>query len=143
MERMSAEDFRKKADSEKTEKEVQSECIQYLRMRGWKVPAELLETPTHLCGIYLVCGTTRRKGDHQGTMQTPGISDLWLSPPGWKTWIGIECKRPVKFSISPEQVMLADAGLTHIVRSVSELQNVLETVCSHTTQKERGKHTDD
>jgi hypothetical protein len=38
-----------------------------------------------------VLGTRRRKGDHQGTMQTPGIPDLYVFVPGWSDlWIEVK-----------------------------------------------------
>lgn len=45
-----------------SEKHVQRQIVDYLRVRGATV---------------YVLGTVRRKGDHPGTMQTPGIPDLW------------------------------------------------------------------
>jgi len=40
-----------------------------------------------LGGRAWVLGTRRRRGDHQGTMQTPGIPDVWafLPPPRYKS----------------------------------------------------------
>ena len=43
------------------EKEIQSDVVKLLETVG--------------AAVYKI-GTTRKKGDHQGTMQTPGIPDL-------------------------------------------------------------------
>ena len=43
------------------EKEIQADIVKMLRSVG--------------AGVYRI-GTTRKKGDYQGTMQTPGIADL-------------------------------------------------------------------
>lgn len=48
------------------EKAVQAQIVHLLRSIG--------------ANVY-VLGTTRRKGDHQGTMQTPGIPDLYVFLP--------------------------------------------------------------
>lgn len=48
------------------EKHVQRQIVDYLRLIGATV---------------YVLGTVRRKGDHPGTMQTPGIPDLWAFLP--------------------------------------------------------------
>jgi len=132
MDTLSTEEFRKLTEKNKEEKHVQQEIIQWLRLRGWRVPAELIGARNSISGVYLVCGTKRRKGDHQGTMQTPGIPDLWLCPIGWKFWIGIEIKRPVDGKVRPEQQMLSDAGLSYVVRSVEEVKIVLEKARNHT-----------
>lgn len=49
-----------------SEKHVQRQIVDYLQLIGAQV---------------YVLGTKRRKGDHQGTMQTPGIPDLWVFLP--------------------------------------------------------------
>lgn len=59
----------------------------------------------HLGGAVWVAGTTRRKGDYQGTMQTPGLPDLphvflpekraeRLALGFTQRHLVIECKRP-------------------------------------------------
>lgn len=63
-----------------------------------------------------VLGTTRKKGDHQGTMQTPGLPDLIAflqrRPAGGhqpiRHLLFIECKRPKKGRYSSEQLELRD-----------------------------------
>lgn len=56
-------------------------------MLGMRAPLEKVEQ-AHICklvsnlgGKPYVIGTRRRKDDYQGTMQTPGIADLWISLP--------------------------------------------------------------
>jgi hypothetical protein len=65
------------------EKHVQRQIVDYLRLIGAEV---------------YVLGTVRRKGDHPGTMQTPGIPDLWAFIPAKGGNVGcglwIEVKRP-------------------------------------------------
>jgi hypothetical protein len=63
------------------EKHVQRQIVDYLRLIGAEV---------------YVLGTVRRKGDHPGTMQTPGIPDLWAFLPAGgfgPTTLWIEVKR--------------------------------------------------
>lgn len=77
-------------------------------------------------GDVYVLGTKRKKGDHQGTMQTPGISDLYgfLPPPRYRpsvtTWsdLWVEVKRE-KGEPSEEQVTFRErcirAGTPHVM----------------------------
>lgn len=76
------------------EKHVQRQIVDYLRLIGAEV---------------YVLGTVRRKGDHPGTMQTPGIPDLWaFLPPakaaahGERGYLWIEVKA-AKGLLSPQQ----------------------------------------
>lgn len=62
-----------------------------------------------LGGKHYTLGTRRRKGDHQGTMQTPGIGDVYgfLPPPRARPddpWAAfwVECKAPGG-RMSPDQ----------------------------------------
>ena len=67
------------------------------------------------CGVY-VLGTRRRQGDYHGTMQTPGIPDLFAFLPPRPEGIAdalpaclwLELKAP-KGRRSPEQVAFGDA----------------------------------
>ena len=77
------------------------------------------------CGVY-VLGTRRRKGDYHGTMQTPGIPDLFAFLPPYPTYVEdydyyaagvantvpaclwLELKAP-KGRRTPEQVAFGDA----------------------------------
>ena len=72
------------------EKEIQADIVKLLETVG--------------AAVYKI-GTTRKRGDHQGTMQTPGIPDLVafvtvmvpLYPDGRRTYtmqLWIEVKRP-------------------------------------------------
>lgn len=72
-------------------KPVQREAGEQLKVR------QLIAS---LGGRAFVLGTRRRKGDHQGTMQTPGLPDLVAflpvrasSPPVWRLVV-VECKAP-------------------------------------------------
>ena len=107
------------------EKEIQSDIVKLLKTVG--------------AAVYKI-GTTRKKGDHQGTMQTPGIPDLCafvrvpislhVSPhrtdlvPLW-----IEVKRP-RGTMSPEQTMFRlrslEAGCAHLVGGVPEVLDWLK-----------------
>jgi hypothetical protein len=67
------------------ERTEQAEIVKLLRMLG--------------ASVY-VLGTTRRKGDHPGTMQTPGIPDLWVVFPStrqgleWTAlWIEVKAEK--------------------------------------------------
>ena len=68
------------------EKEIQADIVKLLNTVG--------------AAVYKI-GTTRKKGDHQGTMQTPGIPDLVAFVPTSKKWpdglqqfSSIEVQRP-------------------------------------------------
>jgi hypothetical protein len=89
------------------EKSEQAHIIQLLRSVGGKV---------------YVSGTTRRRGDHQGTMQTPGIPDLEVflprrDVPGKRLQLKVECKA-VGGRLSPEQQeykqLCAEADVAHV-----------------------------
>ena len=69
-------------------------------------------------GKVCVLGTSRRKGDHQGTMQSPGLPDLWIFMPSPKlpnshglidhaSGLWWECKSPTG-TRSQEQVNFAE-----------------------------------
>ncbi len=70
-----------------------------------------------------VLGTTRRKGDHPGTMQTPGIPDLYVHWPGRVTTFGfamwIEVKAPKGRLSEAQKQFQAECrdtdGITHLV----------------------------
>jgi hypothetical protein len=74
-----------------------------------------------------VLGTTRRQGDHMGTMQTPGIPDLWAFLParsGVSTLylcLWVEVKAPGG-RLRPEQRAFRDQctarGVPHVVGGV-------------------------
>lgn len=80
-------------------------------------------------GAVYVFGTTRRKGDYQGTMQTPGIPDLevFLPPAGGlseNTLLKIEVKAP-HGRLSPAQQHYRDhciaACVPHIVGGLDDV----------------------
>jgi hypothetical protein len=55
-------------------------------------------------------GTTRRRGDHHGTMQTPGLPDLLAFLPRGLGLLCIEVKAP-KGRLRPEQEVFRNAAL--------------------------------
>ena len=107
------------------EKEIQADIVQLLESVGAKV--------------YKI-GTKRKKSDHQGTMQTPGIPDLcafvnvqrdvgWSQPGMATVQIWIEVKRPGE-TMSEDQMMFCwnalRAGVNHIVGGVDEVLDWLK-----------------
>ena len=96
---------------------------------------ELLDTVG--AAVYRI-GTTRKKGDHQGTMQTPGIPDLVafvpvpfpLSTPHRATvQLWIEVKRPggkLHLVQTEFQLRALEAGCEHIVGGVDEVLDWLK-----------------
>ena len=95
------------------EKEIQADIVKLLETVG--------------AAVYRI-GTTRKKGDHQGTMQTPGIPDLlafveipkgrW-SPELVQLWI--EVKRPGGTCSEDQDAFTANAVMArceHIVGGV-------------------------
>ncbi len=91
------------------EKVEQAHIVQLLRTIGGRV---------------YVLGTRRRRGDFQGTMQSPGVPDLMAFLParahlaGAPRFVFIECKA-TGGRLRPEQQVFRDectsAGLAHIV----------------------------
>ena len=75
-----------------------------------------------------VSGTTRRKGDHPGTMQTPGIPDLEAFLPARNGWprrlLKVEVKAPGG-RLSAEQAeyrdLCLDASVAHIVGGLDDV----------------------
>lgn len=89
-----------------SEKVEQAHIVQLLRSIGAKV---------------IVLGTTRRKGDYQGTMQTPGVADLEVFLPiyvGMREFMKIEVKSDGG-RLSPAQKdyqqWCQEANITHVV----------------------------
>ena len=104
------------------EKEIQSDIVKLLGTVG--------------AAVYKI-GTTRKKGDHQGTMQTPGIPDLLafvpLPPsrryPSNAVQLWIEVKRPEgkMHLVQIEFRMRAlEAGCEHVVGGVPEVLDWLK-----------------
>ena len=69
-----------------------------------------------------VLGTTRRRGDYHGTMQTPGLPDLIASVKGHM--LMVECKA-AGGRLRPEQRVFQqacqDCGVAHVVGGVDEV----------------------
>ncbi len=82
-----------------------------------------------LGGRVYIAGTRRRRGDYQGTMQTPGIADLhgFLPPPRYNpsiatpTLLFVECKAQGG-RLSKDQAEFRDwcvaAGVSHVCGGV-------------------------
>ena len=75
--------------------------------------------------VYIL-GTRRKRGDFQGTRQTPGLPDLWtfmpanaLAPCGVGVWIEI---KTIVGRLRPEQAKFREdcrrAGIAHLVGGV-------------------------
>ena len=101
------------------EKEIQADIVKLLETVG--------------AAVYKI-GTTRKKGDHQGTMQTPGIPDLVAfvrvpcSTPTVQVWI--EVKRTTDSTMSDAQTTFRKHALEayreHIVGGVDEVLSWLK-----------------
>ena len=102
------------------EKEIQADIVKLLETVG--------------AAVYKI-GTTRKRGDHQGTMQTPGIPDLvafvripapsaGYSRVPYSVELWIEVKRPgVAMSDAQTEFCLnaLTAGCAHVVGGVGEV----------------------
>lgn len=91
-----------------SERSEQAAIVKFLRLLG--------------ASVY-VLGTTRRKGDYAGTMQSPGLPDVIAFMPlrkhvGKRRLVMIECKRKGG-RLRPEQKVFAeecfDAEVEHLV----------------------------
>lgn len=91
------------------EKAVQQQCVALLRSLGARV---------------WVLGTVRGKGDHPGTRQTPGVSDVIAFLRG--SCLFLECKA-AGGKLRPEQADFQEAALScgapvyHVVGGVNDL----------------------
>ena len=103
------------------EKEIQADIVKLLKTVG--------------AAVYQI-GTTRKKGDHQGTMQTPGIPDLvaFAMVPGLASphapfvvhveQLWIEVKRPGGTMSAPQRLFRTQAvtaGCELVVGGVDEV----------------------
>lgn len=96
------------------ERAIQTQCVRLLRSIGAAV---------------WVMGTTRARGDYQGTRQTPGIPDVMAHLPHATGMLFLECKapggrlRPEQQLFRDETVALADAGckVYHVTGGLNEL----------------------
>jgi hypothetical protein len=107
--RLSPEDQQAVPQKRRTpERTEQAEIVKLLEMLGAKV--------------YRI-GTTRKRGDYQGTCQSPGISDLWVIWPrtmpmmfGIGMWIEVKAKNG---RLRREQQQFRqeciDSNITHLV----------------------------
>ena len=94
------------------EKEIQANVVELLNAVG--------------ASVYRI-GTKRRKGDYQGTMQTPGIPDLVAFVHCFELWI--EVKRPGgKMSEAQKEFRRCalEKGAGHVVGGVDEVVDWLK-----------------
>ena len=86
------------------------------------VQAQVVHLLRSLGGLVWTLGTTRRRGDYQGTMQTSGLPDCIAAVKG--RMVMIECKakggvlRPAQRVF---QQACADCGVAHLVGGVDEV----------------------
>ena len=95
----------------------------------------IVQLLTHLGAKVWQLGTTRRHGDYQGTMQTPGLADLQAFLPTRGAFTGpwrllvIEVKAPGG-RLRPEQAVYraccVGAGVAHVVGGVDRSSNGCE-----------------
>ena len=89
------------------ERAVQAQCAALLRSLGGQV---------------WTLGTTRRRGDYPGTMQTPGLPDVIASLKG--RMLMLECKAEGGRLSDAQRVFAAacaDCGVHHVVGGVEEV----------------------
>jgi hypothetical protein len=90
--------------------------------------AHIVRLVRTLGGTVYVLGTTRRRGDHPGTMQTPGLADLLaflpVRPHMRERQLWIECKAR-DGRLSPAQVEFRErclaAGVAHVVGALDDV----------------------
>ena len=96
-------------------------------MKAPRVPESLVQWQIvrllrSLGAAVYVLGTVRRKGDYQGTNQTPGISDLCVFLRGRQLWIEVKAEGG---RLSPAQrafqAQCHTCGVAHVVGGVSEV----------------------
>jgi hypothetical protein len=95
------------------EKAIQADIVQALRRVG--------------CAVY-VLGTHRPAGDYQGTMQTPGVPDLWVFLPRGLGGLWVEVKAPKgRRSMAQEQFRAAcyDDGVPYVCGGLPEVMQHL------------------
>ena len=89
------------------EKAVQAQIVSLLRQLG--------------AAVY-VLGTKRRRGDYQGTQQTPGLPDLCVFIRGRQLWIEVKAAGG---RLRPEQVAFQaqchTCGVAHVTGGVDEV----------------------
>lgn len=85
------------------------------------VQSQIVATLRTIGAAVYVLGTKRRKGDYQGTMQTPGISDLvvFLPPRTRQRWVLLFVEAKAHGGrLSPEQKVFRDlcvnADVAHV-----------------------------
>ena len=94
------------------EKEIQAQVVHLLRSLRWDVWS---------------IGTRRRKGEHQGTMMTPGIPDIYAQPPEVRADVRelwVEAKAPggrLRDSQIHFQACCLRNGVPHIVGGTDEV----------------------
>ena len=105
------------------EKDIQADIVKLLESVG--------------AAVYRI-GTTRKRGDHQGTMQTPGIPDLLafvavpfplstLHKATVQLWI--EVKRPdgtMGYAQTRFRLRALEAGCEHVTGGIDEVVDWLE-----------------
>ena len=100
------------------EKEIQADIVKLLETVG--------------AAVYKI-GTKRKKDDHQGTMQTPGIPDLVSFVPvpnaRYSVQLWIEVKRPAGSKTWAQRdfrLRALEAGCEHVVGGVDEVLDWLK-----------------
>jgi hypothetical protein len=96
-----------------------------------------------LCGAHVwVLGGRRRKGDFPGTMQTPGLADVYAVVPGrdgemWPLWWEVKAKGG---RVRPEQLEFREfntqACIDSLIGGLDVLEQYLESL-GHLTQRRR------
>ena len=112
-------DMRRRMGVIQLEKNIQADIVQLLESVG--------------AAVYRI-GTTRKKGDHQGTMQTPGIPDLLAFvtvpfPVLSSVQLWIEVKRQGGTISEAQTTFLLhalEAGCEHVVGGVDEVVDWLK-----------------
>jgi hypothetical protein len=78
------------------------------------------------CQVYTL-GTTRRRGDYQGTMQTPGLPDVLAFLPRALGVLFVEVKAP-KGRLRPEQALFRELCMALVASQVYHVTGGLDAV---------------
>lgn len=91
------------------------------------IQAQVVHLLRSLGGVVYSLGVTRRKGDYQGTMQTPGLPDVIAfldQGGGMMQLVIIELKAPGNTMTAPQRQFCAlceAAGVAHIVGGLDDV----------------------
>ena len=87
--------------------------------------AHIVQLLRTIGGTVYVLGTTRRRGDHPGTMQSPGLPDLVAFLPSCPSVLFIEVKVPGGRMSAEQREFMRLCGTTTAVHLTGTLDSVI------------------